>query len=164
MRWRAPEPPAAWNGVRNATEFAPICPQPDRPYTIDVKDEDCLYLNVSTPELGNAPGGGRSVLVWIHGGGATTGAGQDDDPTKLAAEGIVVVTINYRLGALGFLAHPGLASRLGGPSGNYGLMDQQEALRWVQRNIRRFGGRPGQHHDHGRVVRWPPRARPPRLP
>jgi para-nitrobenzyl esterase len=142
MRWRAPEPPAAWNGVRDATEFAPICPQPDWPYTIDVKDEDCLYLNVSTPELGNAPGGGRSVLVWIHGGGATTGAGQDDDPTKLAAEGIVVVTINYRLGALGFLAHPGLASRLGGPSGNYGLMDQQEALRWVQRNIRRFGGDP----------------------
>ena len=80
MRWRAPEPPAAWNGVRDATEFAPICPQPDRPYTIDVKDEDCLYLNVSTPELGNAPGGGRSVLVWIHGGGATTGAARMTTP------------------------------------------------------------------------------------
>src|SRR5262249_61489497 len=69
-------------------------------------------------------------------------AGRDYDPTKLAAEGVVAVTINYRLGALGFLAHPALASRPGGPAGNYGLMDQQAALRWVQDNIRRFGGDP----------------------
>ena len=82
------------------------------------------------------------MLVWIHGGGWTTGAGRDYDPTKLAADGIVVVTINYRLGALGFLAHPALASSPGGPSGNYGLMDQQAALRWVQRNITQFGGNP----------------------
>lgn len=140
LRWRAPQPPAGWNGVRDATGFAPSCPQPDTPFTIGVKDEDCLYLNVSTPELGKASGGGRPVLVWIHGGGSTTGAGRDYDGTKLAAEGIVVVTINYRVGALGFLSHPALASRPGGPSGNYGLMDQQAALRWVQRNIRRFGG------------------------
>ena len=72
------------------------------------------------------------MLVWIHGGRFTLGAGRDYDGTKLAALGIVVVTINHRLGALGFLAHPALASRPGGPSGNYGLMDQQAALRWVQ--------------------------------
>jgi para-nitrobenzyl esterase len=82
------------------------------------------------------------VLVWIHGGRFTFGAGRDYDGTKLAADGIVVVTINFRLGALGFLAHPALASRPGGPSGNYGLMDQQAALRWVQSNIRQFGGDP----------------------
>jgi para-nitrobenzyl esterase len=82
------------------------------------------------------------VLVWIHGGGLTNGAGRDYDPTKLAQEGIVAVTINYRLGALGFLAHPALASSPGGPAGNYGLMDQQAALRWVQGNIDRFGGDP----------------------
>ena len=82
------------------------------------------------------------MLVWIHGGGLTQDAGRNYDPTKLAADGIVVVTINYRLGALGFLAHPALASRPGGPAGNYGLMDQQAALRWVQANIGRFGGNP----------------------
>jgi len=78
--------------------------------------------------------------VWIHGGGWTTGAGRDYDPTKLMQNGVVVVTINYRLGALGFLAHPALASVPGGPSGNYGHMDQQAALRWVKRNIGKFGG------------------------
>ena len=82
------------------------------------------------------------MLVWIHGGGLTEDAGRNYDPAKLAADGAVAVTINYRLGALGFLAHPALASRPGGPSGNYGLMDQQAALRWVQDNIRRFGGDP----------------------
>ena len=83
------------------------------------------------------------MLVWIHGGGLTQDAGRNYDGSKLAADGIVVVTINYRLGALGFLAHPALASRPGGASGNYGLMDQQAALRWVQRNIEQFGGDPG---------------------
>jgi para-nitrobenzyl esterase len=82
------------------------------------------------------------VLLWIHGGGLTQDASRNYDPTKLAADGIVVVTINYRLGALGFLAHPALAARPGGPSGNYGLMDQQAALRWVQRHIAPFGGNP----------------------
>ena len=82
------------------------------------------------------------MLVWIHGGGLAIDAARNYDPTQLAAEGTVVVTINYRLGALGFLSHPALASRPGGPSGNYGLMDQQAALRWVQRNIREFGGDP----------------------
>ncbi len=141
LRWRAPRPPAAWDGVRDATEFAPSCPQPLSPFLPPGPiDEDCLYLNVSTPTLRH--GGGRPVLVWIHGGGLTQDAGRNYDGTKLAAEGIVVVTINYRLGALGFLAHPALALRSGGPAGNYGLMDQQAALRWVQRNIGRFGGDP----------------------
>ena len=82
------------------------------------------------------------MLVWIHGGGLTQDGGRNYDPAELAADGIVVVTINYRLGALGFLAHPALAARPGGPAGNYGLMDQQAALRWVQANIGRFGGNP----------------------
>jgi para-nitrobenzyl esterase len=141
LRWQAPQPPAKWSGVRDATEFAPSCPQPSGS-TAGSTDEDCLYLNVYMPELGRARGGDRPVLVWIHGGGWTQGAGRDYDPTKLVADGIVVVTINYRLGALGFLAHPALASSPGGPSGNYGHMDQQAALRWVQRNIRRFDGDP----------------------
>lgn len=82
------------------------------------------------------------MLVWIHGGGLTGGAGRDYDPAKLLADGIVVVTINYRLGALGFLSHPALASQRDGSSGNYGLMDQQASLRWVQDNIDRLGGDP----------------------
>jgi para-nitrobenzyl esterase len=86
--------------------------------------------------------GGLPVLVWIHGGGLTEDAGRNYDGSKLAADGTVVVTINYRLGALGFLAHPALASRPGGPAGNYGLMDQQAALRWVRDNIAQFGGDP----------------------
>jgi para-nitrobenzyl esterase len=104
--------------------------------------EDCLYLNVSTPALHSRRGDARPVLVWIHGGGLTQDAARNYDVSRLSAEGTVVVTINYRLGALGFLAHPALAARPGGPAGNYGFMDQQAALRWVQRNIARFGGDP----------------------
>ena len=82
------------------------------------------------------------MLVWFHGGGMTLGGGRFYDPTKLAADGLVVVTVNYRLGVFGFLAHPNLSTRPGGPSGNYGLMDQQSALQWVRDNIRQFGGDP----------------------
>jgi para-nitrobenzyl esterase len=142
LRWRPPEPPAAWSGVRDATQFAPSCPQQQSQnifFPPGTFDEDCLYLNVSTPSL---RGKDLPVLVWIHGGGLTQDASRNYDGTKLAANGMVVVTINYRLGALGFLAHPALASVSGGPTGNYGWMDQQAALRWVQRNIRRFGGNP----------------------
>ena len=100
-------------------------------------------MNVATPTL--HPTRWRApVLVWIHGGGFTQDASRNYDGAELAApRGVVVVTINYRLGALGFLAHPALASSPGGPSGNYGLMDQQAGLQWVQQNIDRFGGDPG---------------------
>jgi para-nitrobenzyl esterase len=127
--------------VRNATQFGAGCPQALTgnpflpPGTIS---EDCLNLNVYTPTLRR--GSDRPVLVWIHGGGLVQDGGRNYDGTKLAAAGTVVVTINYRLGALGFLAHPALASH--GAAGNYGLMDQQAALRWVQRNIAQFGGDP----------------------
>ena len=145
LRWRPPARPASWEGVRDATQFGPSCPQPatDNPFLPPgLISEDCLYLNVYAPTSRDSGAGGRPVLVWIHGGGLTEDGARNYDGAKLAADGTVVVTINYRLGALGFLAHPALASRPGGPAGNYGLMDQQAALRWVQRNIARFGGDP----------------------
>jgi para-nitrobenzyl esterase len=141
LRWRPPRPASSWSGVRDATQFGAGCPQALTgnpflpPGTIS---EDCLNLNVYTPAA--RPGANRPVLVWIHGGGLVQDGARNYDGTKLAADGAVVVTINYRLGALGFLAHPALASH--GAAGNYGLMDQQAALRWVQRNIARFGGDP----------------------
>jgi para-nitrobenzyl esterase len=104
--------------------------------------EDCLYLNVFAPAGQEAGRRRLPVMVWIHGGALITGESDDYAPAALVRRGVIVVTINYRLGALGFLAHPALASTPGGPSGNYGLMDQQAALRWVQRNIREFGGSP----------------------
>jgi len=145
LRWRPPAPPAAWGGIRDATQFGPSCPQVlDRTQNPELPpgaiSEDCLYLNVYAPPPSMNDQGGRPVLVWIHGGGLVQDGARDYDGSKLAADGIVVVTINYRLGALGFLAHPALASH--GAAGNYGLMDQQAALRWVQRNIARFGGDP----------------------
>jgi len=141
LRWRAPQPPASWRGVRHATQYAPSClqklnlSQPPGP-----QSEDCLYLNVSTPRLHSYAT--RPVLVWMHGGGLTQDGALNYDGTKLAGQGAVVVTMNYRLGALGFLAHPALADRPGGAAGNYGLMDQQAALRWVRHNIGAFGGDP----------------------
>jgi para-nitrobenzyl esterase len=141
LRWRAPQPAARWHGVRAATSFAPHCPQPATPFGQPSTSEDCLYLNVFTPSRPHH-GGRLPVMVWIHGGALVTGESDDYNPAGLVRDGAVVVTINYRLGALGFLAHPALAGRPGGPSGNYGLMDQQAALRWVQRDISRFGGDP----------------------
>jgi para-nitrobenzyl esterase len=143
LRWKPPAAAASWRGVRDATQFGPSCPQattqnpflPPGPLS-----ENCLYLNVYTPAAKRS--GSRPVLVWIHGGGLVQDGARNYDGARLAADGTVVVTINYRLGALGFLAHPALATRPGGPAGNYGLMDQQAALRWVARNIAQFGGNP----------------------
>ncbi len=146
-RWRPPLPKADWDGIREATCFGPACPQPPRrPGSIYANDlgptsEDCLSLNVWAPEdASNAP-----VFVWIHGGTLIWGASKECyyHGARLAREGMVVVTINYRLGILGYLAHPELsAESVDGISGNYGLMDQIEALKWVRRNISVFGGDP----------------------
>src|SRR6185503_19274897 len=137
--------PARWDGVRSADQLGHNCMQA-RPYDdIDPYaagiSEDCLYLNVWTKSLD----GRRPVMVWIHGGGFFAGFGGEDrhDGARLAQKGAVVVTINYRLGAFGFLAHPALTAE--SPvhaSGNYGLLDQIAALQWVQRNAARFGGDP----------------------
>jgi para-nitrobenzyl esterase len=137
LRWQPPQPPASWSGVRDATKFAPHCPQVASPFGQASTSEDCLFLNVFTP----ATGGHHPVMVWIHGGALVTGESDDYAPAGLVADGVTVVSINYRLGALGFLAHPALADA-SGQSGDYGLEDQQAALRWVQRNIARFGGNP----------------------
>jgi para-nitrobenzyl esterase len=141
LRWQPPRPPAPWHGVRQATSYAPHCPQPSSPFGVASTSENCLYLNVFTPADNNTSN--LPVMVWVHGGSLRTGESDDYNPTGLVQHGVVVVTINYRIGALGFLADAALASRPDGPSGDYGLMDQQAALRWVQRNIRGFGGNPG---------------------
>ena len=145
LRWRPPRPVASWSGVRPANRLDHNCVQ-HRPYgDIDAAaagtSEDCLYLNVWT----QSTEGRRPVMVWIHGGGFFAGFGGEErhNGGPLTRKGVVVVTLNYRLGAFGFLAHPALAAE--SPehsSGNYGLLDQIEALEWVQRNIARFGGDP----------------------
>jgi para-nitrobenzyl esterase len=140
LRWRPPQPPARWHGIRAATQFAPHCPQPAGLFGRASMSEDCLYLNVFRPA--RQRGSDLPVMVWIHGGAFVGGESDDYNPSALVSDGVIVVTINYRLGALGFLAHPALASRPGGPAGDYGLMDQQAALRWVRHNIRVFGGNP----------------------
>lgn len=142
-RWRPPAPSPSWGGVRDATRFGAACPQPASPFHDHAAvSEDCLFLNVWT----SAGAQDAPVLVWIHGGSLVSGAGSDPlyDGSAFADRGVVVVTINYRLGALGWLAHPALSAESPeGVSGNYGLLDQIEALRWIQRNIRAFGGDPG---------------------
>jgi para-nitrobenzyl esterase len=164
-RWRAPQPPAKWDGVRNADAFGAPCasggpafggrgggarggapgpaPAAAAPPREPARGEDCLYLNVWTSA--SSPNDKRPVMVWIYGGGFTGGSGGLAwyDGENLAAKGPVIVTINYRLGSLGFFAHPDLAKEAGHPgSGNYGMMDAIAALQWVKRNIAAFGGDP----------------------
>jgi len=147
LRWRAPVPMKAWQQPRDASQFGSNCPQFGTPFGVQSFNEDCLFLNVYTPPVKaqrkHRVGGLDPVMVWLHPGAFQFGEGDDYDPRKLVEEGTVVVTLNYRLGALGFLAHPALsAESANGSSGNYALMDQQAALRWVQKNIARFGGDP----------------------
>lgn len=139
LRWKAPQDPEPWTGVRDADEFGATCPQADGAFGAGSLAEDCLYLNVTTPK-GH---GKHPVMVWIHGGAFIAGSGSEAgyDPTRLVQEKVTVVTFNYRIGALGFLPHPALTDEAG-ESGNYGLMDQQKALQWVQDNIAAFGGDP----------------------
>ena len=143
LRWMPPEAFGRWQGVYQASAFGNECPQQDTAGDV-VGDEDCLFLNIYTPSLKKKPSkrDGLAVMVWIHGGGLTSGAGSEFDPTPLVEGGdVIVVTVNYRLGVLGFLAHPALDNE-GHLAGNYVLMDQQFALAWVQRNIAAFGGDP----------------------
>jgi para-nitrobenzyl esterase len=150
-RWKAPQPVTPWQGVRDATSFGPQCLQPGgSPKSVYFEysggdlpmNEDCLTLNVWAPvEAKDLP-----VMVWIYGGGFQVGAASRPvfDGTRLAERGVIVVSMNYRVGVLGFLAHPELSAESAQhASGNYGLLDQVAALQWVKRNIAAFGGNPG---------------------
>lgn len=144
LRWKAPQPPQPWTGIRQSTQFGPSCPQPQESAS-SMYSEDCLSLNVWTPTTQSQAK--LPVMFWIHGGGFNFGGTvlPEYDGKNLAAKGVVVVTVNYRLGPLGFLVHPLLdAESASGTSGNYGLLDQIAALKWVQRNIAAFGGDPSQ--------------------
>jgi len=165
-RWESPEDPAPWSEPLDATKYGAQCAQPSEEFQMDVMgfknltkydvglnnddivfpdietSEDCLFLNVFTPSLNesskNESSNGAPVMVWIHGGALFVGSGADDPPQNLAAKGVVVVTINYRLGLLGYFAHPDLNGT------NFGLQDQVKALEWVKNNIADFGGNPDQ--------------------
>jgi para-nitrobenzyl esterase len=147
LRWRPPAPPAAWSGVREARAYGPACmqmstPRPGVPPM--AQSEDCLYLNLWAPASAK-PGQKLPVMVWIHGGSFTGGAGSIPfyDGTRFAERGVILITVNYRLGRLGFFAHPALtAESRNGPLGNYGIMDNIAALKWVKANAAAFGGDP----------------------
>lgn len=146
LRWRAPQPVKPWDGVRNANTYAPGPMQPalaaiamGAPANLS---EDCLYLNVWTPA--KAPDERLPVMVWIYGGGFISGLTSVPvtDGTRLAQKGVVLVSIAYRVGPFGFLAHPELSRESGKGSGCYGIQDQVAGLRWVKDNIAQFGGDP----------------------
>ncbi|MFD7256368.1 carboxylesterase/lipase family protein [Streptomyces sp. NPDC059874] len=141
LRWAPTAPAKRWRGIRNATEPGAACPQTGAVSPVGSRsdDEDCLFVNVTTPRAAAAKP--RPVMVYLHGGDHTDGSGAVHGARRLAAEGdVVVMTVNYRLAALGYLAHPDLEQL--GESGNHGFLDQQAALRWVRRNAAAFGGDP----------------------
>ena len=142
LRWKAPQPAKAWEGVRKCDTFGPLPPQPTRPgRTADMMSEDCLYLGIATPA--KSANDKLPVMVWIHGGGFQTEHYGGDLWSLLAQRGVVIVSVEYRTGALGFMVHPELAKEnQDGHAGNYGILDQIYALQWVQRNIENFGGDP----------------------
>ncbi|MEV0614187.1 carboxylesterase family protein [Nonomuraea sp. NPDC050404] len=137
LRWRPPEPVARWRGVVPAMASGPACPQASDNPKESSEAEDCLTLDVTVPR--KKAGGPRPVMVWLHGGGFNAGRGADYDPRRLAVQGdVVVVTVEFRLGVLGYLATPGMPG-----GGTFGLQDQQAALRWVRDNAAAFGGDAG---------------------
>lgn len=155
LRWREPQPPEPWSGVKTADTFGPAAVQADQPvgsfYQKEffwmgdpVRSEDCLYLNIWTPAAGDSEAK-LPVAMWIHGGAYVQGYGHEVefDGEAFARRGVILVTVNYRLGVLGFLAHPLLSAESPrGVSGNYGILDQRAALAWLRRNIAVFGGDP----------------------
>lgn len=141
LRWKPPQPVIAWDNVRDSTRAGPACLQNNEHWNKSDwlrGNEDCLTVSVRTPSLS----GKRPVMIWIHGGSNRAGSGFGAVESQMVNQGIVVVSLNYRLGILGFLSHRGLAREQGGSSGNYGLMDQIAALKWVRDNIASFGGDP----------------------
>jgi para-nitrobenzyl esterase len=146
LRWRAPQPVAAWTGVRQAYIFGSACPQAaSKDIVLADMSEDCLTLNVWSPA--RQAGARLPVMVWLHGGAFETGGARMPiyDGSSLASKGVVIVTLNYRLGFFGFFGHPQLTEEAraeGVPTANYGLLDQIAALQWVKRNIEAFGGDP----------------------
>jgi len=154
LRWQPPQPAERWTEVLDATQFRHRCLNNLSPAPQSGASEDCLFLNVYVPRNPASAAGSAAkpfpVMVWIHGGSNVSGSGDSADPTPLLTlgDGVVVVTLNYRLGPFGFLAHPALDTP-GVPAANQGVMDQQLALRWVQQNIERFGGDPGNVTNFG---------------
>jgi para-nitrobenzyl esterase len=146
LRWQAPQPPKSWHGIKKAHFFGPKCMQnplfSDMQFRDSGNSEDCLFLNIWTPSQTRSA---VPVLVYFYGGGFVAGDGSEKryDGSKMATQGIITVTVNYRMGVFGFFAHPQLSRDSGyGGSGNYGLLDQHAALLWVQENIAAFGGDP----------------------
>ena len=142
LRWQPPAPVIPWTGIRDATVPAPACLQKSEGWNRAswlFASEDCLMLDIRTPALD----GKRPVMVWIHGGSNRSGSSAGPAESDMTDQGVVHVGVQYRLGLLGFMSHPALSAEQGGASGNYALMDQIAALRWVQDNIARFGGDPG---------------------